>query len=306
MTRKNDLNTENPNNQNPQSDDLKKTKSDVQKKEENGKNPVKTHVSAQQDKKEAESLSLDDSSDDNDQFFDYSSIRDILNENEVQFPSNPVRISEMQTLATIMGEPVHNNALLIVDKIEDALPTLSLFESLYQLIGKQPVPFVLTHPSNFINSLENVSFSEDITKAKGILTQFIEDVQERKCVPVLTDIISFLELEELSDEVDSLLSQPQSVICIVTKKQRDELDKIIDEEKEYQRSFASTKTIMPKTPFSSFTRMELSPLSFKETQAIFKNYTKQLIKPNGLFSNRSVKSVLQKGYAFFPDNNKLM
>ena len=298
MAHKDDVNT-----QNSQSDDLKNLNGDVQKKD---KNPTNAHSSIQQDKQAPTLLSLNDSSNDNNQFFDYSSIRDILNKNEVQFPPNPVRINEMQILATIMAEPVHNNALLIVDKIEDALPLLSLFESLYQLIGKQQIPFVLVHPSNFINSSENISFSEDITKGKGILTQFIEDVQNHKCVPILTDIISFLELEELANEVDQLLSQPQSVICIVTKKQRDELNKIIDEEKEYQRSFASSKTIMPKTPFSSFTHLELLPLSFQETRAIFKSYTKLLLKPSGLFSKQAIDSVLQKGYALFPDNNKLL
>lgn len=322
MDQTNDQNTEkdfNPTQKPTHANDVNNQKNDA--KNEKGKTDADAHLmpndqnsqkphTAKEESKEEENMLQDmpsnDSTDNSDFFMDYPSVSSVLADNGLQFPANPVRLAELQTLASIMAEPVHNNALLMVDKTEDALPMLALFESLYQLIGGKKVPFALMHYNNFISSPESVSFSEDLTKAKGLLNHLIEDVQNRVCIPVLTDLMPFVESDELMDEVDALLSQPKSVICIITKENAEELQKIIDEEKEFQRSFASTNIIMPKTAFSSFTRMNIQPLSLKETQAILKNYTDQVLKPNGIFSKRAMKSILYQGYKTFPASNNLI
>jgi len=200
-----------------------------------------------------------------------------------------------------VAEPIHNNALLMVEKREDILPTLALFEKIYQLTDNKKTPLSLI---NFTLSTETSSF-EDTQKEKAILNALIKDVQDRKCIPVLTDIMALANAYELTHEVNALLSQPQSVICVLSKDDEKEFQKIIDEEKEFQSSFVSVHSITPKTAFSSFTKMAVSPLSLKETQAILENYKNQVLKPNGIFSNRAAESVLHLGYKTFTDKNNL-
>ncbi len=283
-------------------DNQKNNKNTPQNDLDNSKNISKNQ------KDEVNNETTDSSSDESDKsFFDYASIADLLHINEINFPANPIRFAELDVLSSICAQPINNNALIIVDKAEDALPTLSLLENVTRQINPN-LSLAPVHIAYFDQGGSDVVDFDELEKSKSLLNDFITQIDEGRFFPVLMDVVDFLDDINLENEVDYLLSQEKPVIAIVTKKQLSYLDKLIDEERQYSKSFAKTGVIIKKSPLLSFSRMEISPLSFEESKAVMAHYLELRFnngKDNTAFEPDSIEHLLKRGYETFSSTDNL-